>query len=181
MDVILYHQLSQFIFRLPQPICFLCASLLGFIYHSKNMYSPLHLVSHFLFLFLPIRWTISSGLIQIINSACNAMPNFHIFLFLLQQQLTSVELLCIPLQHLPFLHWAFFQILIWHLHFAFPLISFYLTVLTLCIIPSVSQLFPLLLLSIHQILQEMNYFQDILKFFTWNYQWCGFAVLGHSK
>ena len=33
--------------------------------NSKNVYSHLHLASHFLFLFLPIFWTIYYGLIQI--------------------------------------------------------------------------------------------------------------------
>ena len=77
-------------------LCFLCVSPLGPIYHSKNVYSPLHLVSHFLFVLLPTRWTISSGLIQIIDSACTALSYCHNFLALLQQQLTSVELLREP-------------------------------------------------------------------------------------
>ena len=94
-------------------LCFLCASPLGPIYHSKNVYSPLHLVSYFLFVFLPIRWIIFSGLIQIIDSACTALSYCYIFLVLLQQPLTSVERLLKPLQHLSFLHWTFFQALIW--------------------------------------------------------------------
>ena len=54
------------------------------------------------------------------------------------KQLTSVELLREPLQHVSFLHWTFFQALIWRLHFAIPLVSFYLIILTLCIIPFAS-------------------------------------------
>ena len=48
MYTILYCHFSKFIFHLSQPIC---------------------VFSYFLFLFLPIPWTFSSGLIQIIDSA----------------------------------------------------------------------------------------------------------------
>ena len=100
------------------------------------VYSPLDLVSHFLFVLLPIRWPVSSGLTQIIDCVWTALSYCHIFLFLFQQQLTSVKLLREPRQHLFFLHWTCFQALIWRLHFA--LVSFYLIVLTLFVIRSTS-------------------------------------------
>ena len=117
------------VYSIPSSInpCFLCPSLLGPIYHSKNVYSPLNLVSHFLFVFLPICWAISSGLIHIIVSACTDLPYCHGRSALLQD--------------LSFLHWTFSPALIWRLHFAIPFVSFYVIVLTLCVIPSASRKF----------------------------------------
>ena len=104
---------------------FLCASPLRVIFHSKSIYSPLHLVSHFLLVFLPVPWTIFSGFIQMIDSACTALSYCHVFLVLLQQQLTPVGLLPETLQNLSFIHWTFFQALIWRLHFVILLVSLY--------------------------------------------------------
>ena len=42
-----------------------------------------------------------------------ALSNYHVFLALLQQQLTSAELIREQRQHLFFLYWTFFQALIW--------------------------------------------------------------------
>ena len=77
-------------------LSFLCVSQLGPIFYSKNVYSALHPLSHFLFVFLPSCWTASSDLIQIIGSTCNALSYCHNFLVLFQYQLTSVKLLREP-------------------------------------------------------------------------------------
>ena len=127
---------SSFSAFLNQSVFSLCVTTWSHV--SLNVYSPPHLVSQFPFVFLPIRWAIPSGLIQIIDSACTAMFYCYIFLVLLQQQLTSVKLLFKPLQHLSLLQLTFFPALIWCLHFTIPRSSFYLIVLTLWAIPSAS-------------------------------------------
>ena len=75
------------------------------------------------------------GLIQISNSANTALSYCHIFLVLLQRQLTFVQFLRQPLQNLSVLQRIFIQALIWRLHFKIPFISFCLIVLTHCEIP----------------------------------------------
>ena len=68
-------------------LCFLCASPLGLIYHSKSVWPPLDLVSLFLFVFLLICWTISSVVFEISDYDCTALSCCRIYLVWLQQQL----------------------------------------------------------------------------------------------
>ena len=103
--------LNQYVFSL-------CVTAWSHIFQKRLHSSASFFIPHFLFVSLSIRWTISSGLIQISDSTCAALSYSHIFLVLFQQQLTSVERLREPLQHLSAFKSIFFQALIWRFCFA---------------------------------------------------------------
>ena len=120
-------QLSHFNLLLPQPICVF--SLRHCLVPYITPKTPTLLCSWY--------HTFSSFSFQFVKQSLLVWFKWSIVI-LLQQQLNSAELVREPLQHFFFLHWTFFQALIWNFHLATPFVSIYLIALTLCIILSAS-------------------------------------------
>ena len=114
-------------------LCFLCVTAWSHVSLQKHLFSSASGIT--LSLYVP-----SNSLNNLFCFGLNSWFCLYCFALLsyfssfVPQQLTSVKILWQPLPHLFFLHWTFLQAFIWCLHFAIHLVSFYLIVLTLCVI-----------------------------------------------